>query len=68
VPIGILTADCLPVFLYDPVKGPLRRCTPVERSAEVVLKTIEMMKKGSRPARATFWLHWALHWPLLLRD
>jgi YfiH family protein len=47
VPIGILTADCLPVFLYDPVKGAVAAVHAGWKgsAAGVVLKTIEMMKK-----------------------
>lgn len=53
VPIGILTADCLPVFLYDPVKRAVAAVHAGWKgsAAGVVLKTMEMMKKrfSTRP-------------------
>ncbi len=53
VPIGILTADCLPVLLYDPVKRAVAAVHAGWKgsAAGVVLKTIEMMKKkfSTRP-------------------
>jgi len=47
VPVGILTADCLPILLSDPVKGAVAAVHAGWKgsAAGVVLKTIEQMKK-----------------------
>jgi len=53
VPIGMLTADCLPVLLFDPVNRAVAAVHAGWKgsAAGVVLKTVEAMKKnfGSRP-------------------
>lgn len=53
VPVGVLTADCLPVLLADPVRKAVAAVHAGWKgsAAGVVLKTIEKMKKrfGTRP-------------------
>jgi hypothetical protein len=47
IPLAILTADCLPVFLYDPLKNAIGLVHAGWRSTKekIVANTLEMMRK-----------------------
>lgn len=57
VPIGVFTADCVPVFLYDPTRRAIGIVHAGWRSAAlaIVAKTIDKMKSELRAEPARMW-------------